>query len=189
MRASDVVDARVACVLRDRAGIRVGRQQVAPVDRRGEVARGKARRPRDDSGRRGERAHDRIDVPEALDGVDRYRRARRDHDWRRADDVDVLVVDRIDDACAGDADEHFTGKQARRDGWGFAASVVVQRVGPGAAVQEQHGAVRHAQTCDIGDVLVAAAVQGSDHARRRVEERDVIVTAGGRVESESRQPG
>ena len=45
VRAGDVVDARVARVLGDRAGSRVGRQQVAPVDRRGEVAGGEARGP------------------------------------------------------------------------------------------------------------------------------------------------
>ena len=39
VRAGDVVDARVARVLRDRAGPEIGRR-VAPVDRRGEAARG-----------------------------------------------------------------------------------------------------------------------------------------------------
>ena len=42
VRARDVVHAGVAGVLGDRAGRRVGRR-VAPVDRRGEVARGEAR--------------------------------------------------------------------------------------------------------------------------------------------------
>ena len=45
VRAGDVVHARVARVLRDRAGRRVG-GRVAPVDRRGEVAGGQARRGR-----------------------------------------------------------------------------------------------------------------------------------------------
>ena len=59
---------------------------------------------------------------------------------------------------------------------------------PAAAVQEQHGAGRDAQSGDVGDVLVGAAVQGGDDAGRRVDERDGIVAAGGRVEREGQQP-
>ena len=69
------------------------------------------------------------------------RRAGRDHQRRRVGDVDRLVVDRIDDAGAGDGDEHLAGQQTRGDRRGFAAGVVVERVGRAAAVQEQHGAM------------------------------------------------
>ena len=80
------------------------------------------------------------------------------------------------------------GKQARGDGRRLAAGVVVQRVGAAAAVQEQHGAVRDAQSGDVGDVLVRAAVQGGDDSGRGVDERDGVVAAGGRVEREGEQP-
>ena len=115
------------------------------------------------------------------------RRAGGDHQRADVGDVDLLVVDRVDDAGAGDGDEHFAGKQARRDGRNLAAGVVVQRVGAGAAVQEQHGAGRDAQSGDVGDVLVGAAVQGGDDSGRGVDERDVVVAAGGGVEREAQQ--
>ena len=84
MRTRDVVNTRVARILRDCARIGIGRG-IAPVDRRGEVAGGEARGSRvavaaagcgrNDVNRvrRGERAGDRIDVLETFDRVDRDR--------------------------------------------------------------------------------------------------------------------
>ena len=119
VRAGDVVDAGDAGVLGDRAGRGVG-GWVAPVDRRGEVAGGEAAWRRAGSGIGA------VKVPTIAltfwkpstllivtagpgvitSGLD-------------VGDVDLLVVDRIDDARAGDRDEHFAGKQARRDGRAF----------------------------------------------------------------------
>ena len=110
VRAGDVVDAGVAGVLGDRAGRRVGRR-VAPVDRRGEVAGGEAAWS---AGRIGIGA---VNVPTIASTfwkpstrVDRHRRPWRDHQRTDVGDVDLLVVDRVDDARAGDGDQHFAGQ-------------------------------------------------------------------------------
>ena len=67
----------------------------------------------------------------------------------------------------------------------FAAGVVIQRVEAGAAVQEEHGAVRDAQSGDVGDGLAGAVEVGGDDSGRGVDERDGIVAAGERVEREA----
>ena len=185
VRAGDVVHAGVAGVLGDRAGRRVGRR-VAPIDRRREFTSREARRRREGQDRRGERPDDRVDVLEALDAVDSTAGPGVMTSGADVGDVDLLVIDRVDDARAGNGNEHFAGQQSRRDGRDLAAGVVVERVGAGTAVQEQHRAVRDAQPGDVGHVFVRTAVQGSDHTGRRVDERDGVVAAGGCVEREAR---
>src|SRR5208337_1487156 len=129
VRAGDVVDAGVAGVLGDRPGRGV-RRRVAPVDRRSEVAGGEARgvgayRGRQGRDRRGEGADDGVDELEALGALDRHRRAGGDHQRASVGDVDLRVIDRIDDARAGDGDEHFAGQETRGDRRRLTARVVV----------------------------------------------------------------
>ena len=128
-----------------------------------------------------------IDVLEALGGGQRDRRPRGDYQRARVSNVDVLIINRVDDASTGYGNQDLAGKQAGRDGWNLAAGIVVERVGARAAIQEQDGAGRHAWPGDVGHVRVGATEQRGDDARRRVHERDVVVVTGERVEREARQ--
>ncbi len=120
---------------------------VAPVDCRREVSRGQAswcghlhrEQARE---RKRERPDERIDELEVFDAVDRARQAGLRSDRRRIVDIELLVIECVDRPSSEDGDEHLAREEAGRDRRHQAARVVVQRVGAGAAVEDERRADR-----------------------------------------------